>query len=339
MEGTMDNTPSLAIHRAGAFSSDIELYDLIVARLNAEIATFPPPLQALAQPDVDVLTQGEFSQVTALLPYWLSDLVPVASEVCQQLGLAQLYGWWYYWVQDDLLDGAKAPAALLSGHLALLRMVAIYTELGLAATPCWAEFERLNLRSAAGYASELATRFSSLDHLTPELVAGPDVQLILDRAAPFFFSTLAQLQLAAVPAADPRMQAIPQALRCFTAARQLNDDASDWLDDLQSGYLNVAAAMLLRYLYAHQLIASPADFDLERLGGLHIRVEQFWVTLECTTQALCTEALELLAPFGPCRLAALVERQMQQNMVHWDSARQYRANLRALFGIELLAAE
>ncbi|MBA3468804.1 MAG: hypothetical protein H0T53_04080 [Herpetosiphonaceae bacterium] len=334
----MDNTPSLEIHRAGSFSGDIEQYELIIACLRAEIAAFPPALRTLVQPDLDALTPGEFSQVAALLPHWLSDLAPVSAEVARQLGLAQLYGWWYYWVQDDLLDGAKAPAALLGGHLALLRQVAIYTELGLAATPCWAAFERFNLRSAAGYASELATRFSSLSQLTPELVAGPDVQLILDRAAPFFFSTLAQLQLAGIPAADQRMQIIPAALRCFTAARQLNDDASDWLDDLQSGHLNVAAALLMRYLYAHQIIHSTADFDLERLVGLHIRVEQFWVELEATTQSLCTEALALLAPLGPCRLAALVERQMQQNQARWDSAREYRANLRTLFGVEALVA-
>jgi hypothetical protein len=339
MDGFMHNTPSLDLHRGGSFSSDIQLYEAIIARLNAEIATFPPSLRALAQPDVAALTQGEFSQVTALLPYWLSDLVPVSAEVCLRLGLAHLYGWWYYWVQDELLDGAKAPTALLGGHLALLRMVAIYTELGLTSTPCWVEFERLNLVSAAGYASELTTRFSSMGELTPELVAGPSVQMILDRAAPFFFNTLAQLQLAAVAAADPRQQAIPAALRCFTAARQLNDDASDWLDDLREGHLNVASAQLLRYLYDHGLIHSPADFDLERLAGLHIRVEQFWVELEATTQALCDEALSYLAPFGPCRLASLVERQRQQNTSHWDSAREYRASLRALFGVEALAAE
>ena len=61
--------------------------------------------------------------------------------------------------------------------------------------------------------------------------------------------------------------------------------------------------------------------------------EEFWATIEDANQRLCQEALDLLAPFGDSRLAALIRQQMGQNAAQWASQKSYRVNLRAIFNI------
>ena len=312
--------------------SDSEHYHAIVAEIYSEIERFAPPLQALARPFFERLTQGEFSRVVALLPAWLADLAPVDPIISHKLGVAHLYGWWYYAVQDDLLDGSAPAAALLGGHLALLKMVETYRALGLVDSPCWADFERLALTSAEHYALELQTRFATLAELTPERLALVTVEFIMGRGAPFYFNTLAQLHLAGFAPDAPLRHDLLATLRCFTAARQIGDDAGDWLADLRAGQLNYVSARMILDMYARGLISSATDLDLERLIGYQTGAEEFWAEIERTHQQLCQQALDRLGHYGESRIGALIQRQMATDAKHWAAGRAYRARVRELFG-------
>jgi len=313
--------------------SDPEHYQAIVAEIQTYIDNFAPPLRAHARPFFENLARGEFSRVVALLPVWLADLLPVAPDICHQLGVAHLYGWWYYAAQDGLLDGETPAAALLGGHLALLKMVEIYRELGLGTAPCWADFQQLALTSTEFYALELQTRFTALAELTPEQLAPMTIEFIMDRGAPFYFNTLAQLHLAGVDPNDPLRQDVIAALRCFTAARQIGDDAGDWLDDLRAGHVNYVSARLIRRLYDKNVIAGAAELDLERVAGYQIGDEAFWDEIEQTSQQLYRRALDHLAPYGNCRLRDLILHQMTSNAEHWAAGRAQRATIREMFGV------
>src|SRR5262245_53146897 len=312
-------------------ASDSDRYQAIVAEIYSEVERFAPPLLAVARPFFERLAQGEFSQVAALLPAWLADLAPVDPIISHRLGVAHLYGWWYYAVQDDLLDGSTAAAALLGGHLALLKMVETYRALGLADSPCWADFERLALTSAEQYALELQTRFATLAELTPERLALVTIEFIMGRGAPFYFNTLAQLHLAGFAPDSPLRHDLLAALRCFTAARQIGDDAGDWLADLRAGQLNYVSARMILDMYARGLISSATGLDLERLIGYQIGAEEFWAEIERTHQQLCQEALDRLGHYGESRIGTLIQRQMATDAKHWATGRAYRATVRELF--------
>ncbi len=311
----------------------MERYQAIVAEVESYLESFAAPLQAVARPLFETMAQGEFSQVAALLPYWLTDLLPVSPDISHRLGLAQLYFWWYYYIQDELIDSDAPPAALLSGHLALLKAVDTYESLGLTQAPCWADFQRLTLICAETTALELQSRFTTLDELTPDRLAPFTINFLSNRVATFYFTTIAQLHLADIPPDDPRHHDVIAALRCFAAARQLGDDASDWLADLQAGQLNYVSAHLMSHLYRRGLAAGGADLDPERLTGYQLTDEAFWVEIEQTNQSLSQQALDHLAPYDDCRLHTLIQSQMAQHQELWAAGRPYRTNLRKIFGV------
>ena len=328
----MSNPPTLAEHQTTVHQPEMDCYQAILADIETWLNSLTIPLQAIARSSFEALAQGEFSQVAALLPYWLSDLLPVPADIQRRLGLAQLYFWWYYYIQDELIDHQADPAALIIAHLALLKTVDIFDSLDVIHAPCWSDFRRLTQVCAEATALEVQVRFTTLAELTPDRVAHYTLDFVTERLAAFFFTTLAQLDLAAIPSTDPRRRDIPAALRCFAAARQLGDDASDWTTDLQAGQLNYVSARLIGRLY--EIGRAASGLDVERLAGYQLADEAFWADIEQTTQGLSQQALDHLAPYGDCRLAGLIRRQMAQHAEQWATGREYRANMRQMFGIE-----
>jgi len=79
---------------------------------------------------------------------------------------------------------------------------------------------------------------------------------------------------------------------------------------------------------------ADGGLDVERLAGYQLADEAFWAEIEQTTQGLSQQALDHLAPYGDCRLAGLIRRQMAQHAEQWAAGREYRANMRQMFGIE-----
>ena len=308
-------------------------YQAIVADIEARLETYPPHLRTIAQHFFAELWPGEFSQVVALLPYWVADLAPVSPQTCHCLGVTHLYGWWYYAAQDEMLDQQAEPRLSLAAHLALLDMVAGYRRLGITQAPIWAEYERLAVDSAEHYALELSTRFNHWAELTPDRLLHWTVELIIARAGPFYFNTMAQCRLAGIPADSPLNEVLINALAYFGAARQINDDAADWLNDLQQGQLNYVSAQFLLYLHA-QGIDYANELDLHRLAGRQLTADDFWAEMAHQTQSLTQQALDCLQPYGPCQLEALIRYEMQRSRESWALAQTQRANLRGLFGID-----
>lgn len=329
----MKNKPTLAQHLAGPYEEEMARYLAIVADIEAYLDTFAPPLQAVSRPVFEGLKQGEMSQVVALLPYWLSDLLPLPDTIIHQLGVAHLYGLWYYEIQDKLLDNQIKQTALLGSHLALLKMVEIYTSLGVTTAPCWQRWQEMALTSANCFAIERQTRFSELQELTPEHLSPWTINFLMDRAAPFCFNTVAQLHLAGIPAHDPLQEALVTALRCFGCARQLADDATDWLEDLQAGHLNYFSARLIQRLFEQGIISSSADLEIDHLTGYHLSDETLWREIEETNQRLSQQSLKKLASFQNCRFALLIQKEMVKHAKGWAALRNHRTNFTKLFGI------
>jgi hypothetical protein len=308
--------------------TDDGVYASMLADVQGFVDGFAPPMRALLEASLEPMRTRAFVRLMALMPVMLSDLVPVAPATAQRLGLANFYAGWYYHAQDDLLDGQAAASDWLVGHLVFNQIIETYRGLDLIHTPVWPEFQSLAHRSANAYAHELRHRVTSLDTLTPEQLAAFDVEFILNRAAPMFFSPLAQLYLAGIPAHAERAQDLLEALRCWAAARQLSDDASDWVDDLKAGQLNAVSARLLEHW-----TAPPGERTLERLSSFQLTAEDCWSAIEQTSQSLCQRALARLSAYGPCRLQALVVRQQADQTQHWAELRANRLAFRALFGL------
>jgi hypothetical protein len=123
------------------------------------------------------------------------------------------------------------------------------------------------------------------------------------------------------------------ALRALTAARQIADDASDWLADLGRGQLNSVSAGLLRHYHDHHA-DTAGDLSIERLAGYEIHAEDYWGQVEHLYADLCRQAIERLAPYGDCQLRGLIVRQQRSDTAGWVRLRERRASVRELFGID-----
>ncbi|NJN14959.1 MAG: hypothetical protein HC822_00910 [Oscillochloris sp.] len=311
--------------------ADTQRYAAITADLQAVTADYPPLLQTLLAPDLDRLLRSEFSQLAALLPAWLSDLIPISVEQQHALGRAGLWLWWYASAFDDTLDGGS-PAVLPAAQQALLNALEGYRRLGLAETPAWAVLQQQALTSAAAYAAELQARPSELPALTEANLAVFTPDLLMDRSAPFGFVVIAQLTLTPADLPAGLADALPAAIRHLTAARQIADDASDWVADLRRGHLNYASARLIRHL----LQASPharAALSLEWLAGHQVAADDVWHGLEQEHAGHCTAATALLAPYAPCRLADLIAYQQASDERAWHELRRHRGFIRSLFNL------
>lgn len=304
-------------------------YATTIARLGAEVAGLPAALREPAAPALERLAAGEFSRIAALLPWWLAELAPLADGACAALGRAGLYAWWHAQLLDDVIDGARGVADLPLAQHALAMALDGYAALGLLSGGAWDDLAGRLLVSAAAYAEEARARPVDPATVGDERLAAWTPALLMDRAAPFGFAVVAHLSLAGAPESDRRYDDLPAAVRCLTGARQIADDAGDWLDDLRAGQLNWVSAGLIRDFRAS---APAVEGSLERLAGYELCAERFWGEVEQAYEGLCARALGLLAPYGRCRLAALVEAQRDRDVAAFALLRERRERLRALFG-------
>lgn len=318
---------------------DAPLYAALAAEVLGFAEALEAPLRRLCAPFVAELLAGEFSRMVALLPTWLSDLLPVPAATARRLGAAQLFGWWYGAARDAALDGAEPPALTLGGALALLRALSIYGALGAQALPAWRRLEELERRAATAYARELASR-PGAGLITARHAAPWSLELVGERAAGLRFALYLQMDLAGLEPNDPRRGAVEEALGCLVAARQIGDDAGDWREDLRAGQLNLASAGLARHLLAEsgapgasadQL--APRQLSADQLAGRQLSAEPYWAQLWATHARLCARGVAALAPFGPTGLAALLAVEAERGERAAQAAAEWRAGVRATLGV------
>lgn len=81
-----------------------EHYQDVIARAAAVIAAYPPVLRQAAQCYWDQLLQAPFTRIAVLLPAWIGEMLGSPQPLSAALGLANLWGWAYYRLQDWLVD-------------------------------------------------------------------------------------------------------------------------------------------------------------------------------------------------------------------------------------------
>lgn len=297
------------------------------------INSWRSPLKEETLAFVEPLSESRMVKMMTLMPYGVADLVPTAVPHLQQLALAHLYIAWYYHAQDDLIDSQAEGGVILGAHLALLQAVETYKQLGLMDTPIWPEFWRLTQLSAETYAIEATSHFTHLYELTPERIAPFTTGFTINRLAPIFFNTIAQLYLAGIPSTAALYNKVLTALRAIYISLQLGDDITDWFTDLQAGQLNVVAAGLIRDLYAQRPQTTAADLTFEGLAGYRITAADYWIQLEHTITSLNQQALDLLADVEPCYLrTALLEPHITQMAQLWPAQRAQQRLFQEIFG-------
>ncbi|MDA0242850.1 MAG: hypothetical protein OT477_05500 [Chloroflexi bacterium] len=295
------------------------------------IATWPSPLRNHALEFFERQLPGLPMQIITLLPYLVHELIPTPTAALAPLSEAHLLAAWYYHAQDDLLDEQHDPTIMLGGHMALLEAIRRYEGLGLASAACWPQFFTLAERASQAYTQEWLGRFGDVSELTAEKLEPFTLDFIGRRAAPLFFNTQAQLELAGIPPHDERVRQLLRLLEILNLSLQIGDDLGDWLADLQAGHLNVVGAWLIRHHMATYPEATFADLSLEGLVGYQLLHTGVWDELEQTLATLYNEARAILEPYGRTKLGQILETHIGRMANTWDEVRQQQVGIQAIF--------
>ena len=143
----------------------------ILHQAKATVAGWPPLLSKRASQFTSSMLHARFTRIAAILPFWMGEMLENASPgVNHSLGLANVWGWWYYRIQDWVIDGENGDsAALLEGmafyqeHLRLLRHV-------IPGDPLfWSAWRDIVLTASEANARELEHRFGHLGEISAEM--------------------------------------------------------------------------------------------------------------------------------------------------------------------------
>ncbi|WP_190866936.1 hypothetical protein [Paenibacillus arenilitoris] len=210
---------------------------LVYEEAGRRIASFPAPLGAagLAYADkFDPVKQDNGKDyICCLLPFWMKEAAGIGDGECRSLALANVYGMLYFFIQDDVMDGAPSAdwkKQLALGNLLLLEMLAVLRGLFPSESPFWGYYHRYVNTWADSVMNEAAADYFMSD---PLRTAG--------KAGPVKIASTGALLLAGRQKAIGRME---QAVDLVLTTLQMSDDWADWKTDLEEGSYNGLLALL-----------------------------------------------------------------------------------------------
>jgi hypothetical protein len=211
----------------------------------------------------------------SLLPHLFLEHLPasrkkrVPLDAVSKLAAANIYGWMAYTVYDDAMDGDLDPDELSpanAAHRELVRSLAALFEVN-SREGRFAE--RLLDRVDAANAWEMAhCRIEAKDGLLRMPDRPPDfaeVRTLADRSIGHALAPIGVLFLAGYGPDSEEVKTTLTFFESYIAARQLNDDAHDWFEDLSRGRVNAASAGMLRRRKKSVLNVEKEKEALERI--------------------------------------------------------------------------
>lgn len=187
----------------------------------------------------------------ALLPHSfhtsLASPSPIDPLLLKRLGLANLYGWAGYTLLDDILDADSDATLLPTAHLLTRRSLKLFLQSGDEpfSRTVYAFFDEID---SANTWEMTHARFPVSEGVITigKIPRYKTIKSLAARSSGHILPVVGVLATLGLPPNSPRSQAIQSSLRYYIAARQLNDDAHDWKEDLSAGRITYVVAMLLK---------------------------------------------------------------------------------------------
>ncbi len=188
------------------------------------------------------------------------------------LGLANTYGWMAYTAYDDLMDGDSDARFLPLANLCLREVTSIFEGVSQSSP----ELRTLFHRTMDAMEGINAWEFKSCRLQTlPGGFALPDplpdfgeLSALADRSFGHALGPCAILHLNGFDENSTEMVELKSFFRHYLIARQLDDDAHDWEQDLRRGHLNAVACRALKAWFEQTekktelLLSEMADLQL-----------------------------------------------------------------------------
>jgi hypothetical protein len=176
-----------------------------------------------------------------------------AKDFFERLGAANLYGWLAYTAYDDFLDEEGTSALLPLANIAMRRSLDGFAR-ALPDQPAFQAFTRqvFDTIDAANSWEQTHCRYV-VENGKILVGARPEYSGLAPLAERSLGHTLAPLAVLWTAGHRPESRAFQntrQALQHYLIAKQLNDDAHDWHEDLSRGHISYVVSCLLNDLAA-----------------------------------------------------------------------------------------
>lgn len=253
-------------------------HEEIVKRVTGELSFFSAKTKAKIGKIIEKMTLRDPGGQITLLPYHFARDVEgghrVSSRRINDLGAANLFGWFAYKIYDDILDDEGDPGLLPVANYCLRAVTDLYRDI----LP--AKHARLfeDLMNAIEKANSWEREFCRIgtqgtDGMTVEassVPAYPHYGVLADKSLAHALGPASIIIEVGGPSAETDLKQTLAFFRNYIIARQLNDDAHDWLIDLERGFVNSVSSKILKLHFtrtAPNILCNiqKQKLDLERI--------------------------------------------------------------------------
>ncbi len=216
-----------------------------------------------------IITQDRDRQIV-MLPWLVARAAEVktAEPLLHKLAIASLWGWTAYTIYDDFLDNEGDPVLLPSAVFAQRQLLSTFEGILPEDVAFHDEIRQILNRLDQANAWEVThcrgvIRDGKL--FIRKLPDYGDYWQLADRSLGHTIAGMGVFYSAGRDAES--RQGLHDFFKQYLIARQLNDDAHDWEDDLRLGHVNAVAVQVLRVWMGKHSLASGIDLtnDLEEL--------------------------------------------------------------------------
>lgn len=243
---------------------DNDIYGEVIKVAKHRFLTLGDDLKKQATATLETTLKGDKDRQIVLLPYFFNLSLGeqgrgAPTEFIVQLGLANLYGWIAYTIYDDFLDEEGSPKLLSVANVCLRDLTKIFNSVLPQETGFSLFFQQVmdTIDSANTWEithCRIKNQESGIRNKKEKFIIHNSLFIIPEFGD---FSKLAQRSLghALGPIAilfslgykedSSEVKNLMDFFKYYLTARQLNDDAHDWLEDLKKGQINSVGSLVL----------------------------------------------------------------------------------------------
>ncbi len=228
------------------------IYKAVVERAKQRFSLLGDDLRKQALGMLDKTLKSDKDKQIVLMPYFFKMSLGkqgrgLSDNLIIQLGLANLYGWMAYTIYDDFLDDEGRTELLSVANLALRELTEIFNNVLSKKTGFPGFFKKiLDIIDSANTWEQSNCRFKGRLVKDIPLPDYKDFSKLAERSLGHSLGPATILFSLGYNENSQEVQSLMEFFKDYIIARQLNDEAHDWEQDLNKGHINAVGSLILR---------------------------------------------------------------------------------------------
>jgi len=223
------------------------LYNKIIIKIEKDFSLLGDEFKSEALKFIEKIIKIDKDKQIVLLPYFFKKSLgkngeKISDKLLVDLGLANLYGWIAYTIYDDFLDDEGQPELLSVANFSLRQLTDIFNNLKVQGIKK-EFFEIMNVIDSANVWEIANCRIKKETFKMPNY---KNYSKLYEKSLGHALGPIAILLSLGHDPNSQEASLIKSFFKHYLIARQMNDDAHDWEEDLKKGHINSAGDLILK---------------------------------------------------------------------------------------------